>query len=552
MLKTPIPPVRVLVLAGFAFWSWSWTGGIHANDMANDVALEPDQGTVTLCADGRQDLCPRFPRGLGNVASVEPKIGYEPTTTAGRPGHPEPQTYFDYFGWQAFVALNWPVDGLFFPIGTPTADQFNHGPRRWNAFRSKQQIFAAQNLSAAASAEEKERALLNRQCSEASGRPILFEGSKFTISEFNEPFEPYPLIDRHGNYAVYDIRISPFEIAYLLNPDFTGLNLTTKAGQEKFLAQGGTYDFPGDAANPLGPGAMEIKTAWRIMTDKDDLSRYYTTDVTIAIARKNRGKDTPACIDATVGLVGMHIMQKFSRPKKFAPFWSWASFEHVDTAPYAQDARVSPVSGAVPIPSPDALATPTCDAVQTGGDTTGTDYAFFNPSCTDGGQSCTVNGPPRLRPKQTAYLWASAPPYAADYLTDGRYGTQVARCWRPYDSAAEITRTFKNAWREKAKALGVDHLVWENYEMIGTQWAVASQAEFTNPPLLDVKPFSAPVYMVNSTMETYVQTNEIPVGVLGSTGFHFKGPASCVACHNLATDAAGNPSNLSFLPSAAK
>ena len=65
---------------------------------------------------------------------------------------------------------------------------------------------------------------------------------------------------------------------------------------------------------------MEVKVAWRELTDQDDHTRYYVREALIA------GEDGYNYTIATMGLVGLHIMQKTAT----FPQWIWSTFEHID------------------------------------------------------------------------------------------------------------------------------------------------------------------------------------------------------------------------------
>jgi len=62
---------------------------------------------------------------------------------------------------------------------------------------------------------------------------------------------------------------------------------------------------------------MEIKAAWKVLTEQDDPKRYYTSEAVIFDPESS----TP-CSEATLGLVGLHITHKNFN----APQWVWATF----------------------------------------------------------------------------------------------------------------------------------------------------------------------------------------------------------------------------------
>jgi hypothetical protein len=72
-------------------------------------------------------------------------------------------------------------------------------------------------------------------------------------------------------------------------------------------------------------GSIAVKSAWVEMKGfgKEQQKRYYTRTAIV------RDPDTGKCARETVGLVGLHIIQKTpSRPQ-----WIWSSFEQVDSVP---------------------------------------------------------------------------------------------------------------------------------------------------------------------------------------------------------------------------
>lgn len=480
----------------------AWVGLTSSGALA-----QQGTATQTLCADGSDTLCSVMPTDMANV---KPLVGYIPDTNAGTTGAFN-QTFVDYFGWQSFVALNWPLDASGKPSATESIVSNETAPRVWSLFKSKDDVFGTANAAAG-------------ECAAAPGKLRLGNISKFSPNEFLEAFTPYPLIDRDLNFVVYDIRLNDTEVAYLQNN-----GLTTKAGQEAF---GKAYDFPAGVNDTVG--AIEIKTAWRILTDPDDFDEFYTTEAQIMIPAKNSETGNARCIDAIVGLVGMHIMQKFSHPEEFRNFWAWASFEHVDNAPTANKAPISQLNGESTL---ETLDPPSCTLAPNPLDNN--KYSFYNRFCNEKGKICPVNAPPSLK-GDTNFKWAKTAPYAAKYATDGltgAYGTQVARCFDIYPSADQVTADYVNQFGQS---------VWKNYMLVGVQWAASGSTGA--PPLSLLNPYPAPIYMANTTMETYVQIDPVKK----PEGAKSWAPGSCVICHNLAKDSAGNDSNLSFLPGFAK
>ncbi|CAO3421729.1 hypothetical protein [Azospirillum endophyticum] len=483
------------------------------------AAFQMGDATQTVCANGTDSLCSTLPTDMNGHPSVP---GYTPTTDTG--GTSFNQTFVDYFGWQAFVALNWPLDASGQPSTTQTIVTDTSSPRVWSNYQSKEEVFGT--LVAG---------IENSGCATKKGKLKVFRTSKFELTSFKESFTPYPLIDRYGNFVLYDVRLNNTDVSYL-----SSNNLTTKAGQSKFA---GSYDFPGGKGENVG--AIEIKSAWRIMTEKDDKGNYYTTEATIVVPKEYSESGSEMCIDATVGLVGMHIMQKFTNPVSFSNFWSWATFEHIQNAPLADKAPVSQVNKQAAV---NTLDPPTCTRFPDPIDTT--KYSFYDVACNTAEGACKINTPPKsdtppkppgdtsmpLTGEDPVYKWAEKQPYASSYLNKGlggSFGTQVARCFDIYPSAKNVTEIYRAKLGNSA---------WSNYMLVGAQWA-ASGID-SSPVLNKLHPFPAPVYLSNVTMETYLQISPVISPESGS--------GSCITCHNLATDTTGKTSNFSFLPGNAK
>ena len=463
---------------------------VSATTAASD---EKDYKQNALCVDGSDRLCSTLPADLTGLKVV---LGYNPNTNAGQPGDAVTQINFDYFAWQMFVALNWPADGSGNPSKTPIG-QAPDAPRVWESYKTPAEVFPGNTAPGT--------------CGDGGGRLTLNQTSKLTTNSFIEPFTPYPLIDSAGNFVVYDIRMNDVEANYI-----TSNGLQTKKGQQAF---GKAWDLPRGKGS--SPGAIELKTAWRVFADAKAAKGFFSIPGRVEVAAANSASGQPLCLDVTLGLVGMHIMQKITTPAQFSDYWVWATFEHASNAPLAKGATPSGINADALSPPEKPLAS--CPVPGTARGT----WSFFDARCTDNGKSCMPNDPP-AKPASGNYLWQSKPPFAASYLKDGKFGTQAVRCWRVYETANQVSDQFQTALEGSA---------WANYRLIGAQWA---QGASEGAP--SIAPYSAPFYLTNTTLETYLQINEI--GIKPHLG---NAPGSCIACHDFATDSAGNNSNFSFL-----
>ena len=76
----------------------------------------------------------------------------------------------------------------------------------------------------------------------------------------------------------------------------------------------------------LQSGSTDIKAAWIDMSNMPHPERYYTRTAWLL------DPDTGGCAQKSVGLVGLHIVQK--TPTR--PQWIWTTFEQVDNVPPSQ------------------------------------------------------------------------------------------------------------------------------------------------------------------------------------------------------------------------
>jgi hypothetical protein len=98
-------------------------------------------------------------------------------------------------------------------------------------------------------------------------------------------------------------------------------------------------------------GSIAVKSAWVEMQGftPDQQKRFYTRTAVV------KDPATGQCSSETVGLVGLHIIQKTpSRPQ-----WIWSSFEHVDNVPPAEPGSTGKFTfhdgGAGPMPATNPL-----------------------------------------------------------------------------------------------------------------------------------------------------------------------------------------------------
>ncbi|MBB4636988.1 hypothetical protein [Longimicrobium terrae] len=410
----------------------------------------------TLCAD------PSTPNQLCAT------IPHEVMVTLGGDYHgldPKTQTHFDAFSWQSFVALNWPADGSGNPLPGTFADN-PAAPRVWEGWTDAAVLFWGDGAAGPCLP----------QLRAGGGRKLLLQMAK--NGQVVNPHATFdeavggPLLDRNLNFALFEKKVSPDEAGYIRDS-----SLVTVAGQQAI----DTINFPaGSYASGMtggSVGAMEVKAAWRILQPQsgDDTTRYYHREAVIHVPAENSPTGTPFCINATVGLVGIHIIHKTGR----FPAWVWSTFEHVDNAP-------------------ECLGEKNCTADPK------VRYSFYNPACDT---TCKLNT--QLRGNQflqdSSFIWNKTAPYGSRYAWGGRFGSQLGRTQALYVP----TDSMNTYWRGQ-----MGNSVWRNYRLIGSQW----QAIVPGFPKSDTS--SAPAILGNTTLESYIPDN-----------------SSCIGCHSFATTA---------------
>lgn len=132
------------------------------------------------------------------------------------------------------------------------------------------------------------------------------------------------LVDRNGR-AVYT--------TMMINDTYRDFVLDKKLYEAQAL-----LDFPDTTSFPVG--SLSLKAAWKIVADGEDTTGMYTTVAEIKLLTDDNGSigipespDTRK--DVEVALVGFHI----AIVVEGHPEAIWATFEHVNNAPYVADGQ---------------------------------------------------------------------------------------------------------------------------------------------------------------------------------------------------------------------
>lgn len=440
--------------------------------------LKSDETTPEIfnrfCNSGGDNLCPDLPYDADIVAGV----GYDSDLDSAR------QPPFDVFSWQTFVALNWPADSTGKPWGNSIGDH-PEAPRVWDFYQDPVEVF--DNPSSLL--------VLNLGAAKNDGKKYFFRiskapvklGSGNTITDMHgfQEADGHPLIDRNNNFALYEIKMNPVQANFIKVNKLTTIEniytyASTKGGHHGASKDSFDLNLPRSDSSKKNDGTIEIKAAWRILVPSmgDDTTRFYCRQAVIYVDSAHSLSGKAFTVNATVGLVGMHIVRNTA---KFGTFLIWSTFEHVDNAPdNLQQAQMEP----------------------------NRKWSFYNPKCLN----CPQNNAPQFVGNDSPfYKWQDSMPYAQRYTIkpedynqpqkgrDTAIGSQAVRVYPVY----YYTELLNRLWQAKLKGT-----VWANYRLIGSQWQT-SELQHGAP---------APFYLGNTTLETFIQTD-----------------ASCIGCHGSAT-----------------
>ena len=263
----------------------------------------------------------------------------------------EDRTFFDFFAWQTFVGLVWPADSTYrgAPDRTISPADFskynsndssnpNRVPVVWETFRTFDDAFPVtkKNLNAT---------------------PELWDGTPyrrpFTLDltskgnshdNLNEAFSSV-LIDQNHQYVRYSLGLNKVMYEFIRENKWYLKENLPKSPTQASLPPLVNANKPQQPITTISQpqtntiikqtvkgNSIEIKSAWRIMILQDsikphqtwkiadDLSRYFISKANITDAATGKIKEV------LVGLVGLHVVVK---TPQFAQ-GLWSSFEHVD------------------------------------------------------------------------------------------------------------------------------------------------------------------------------------------------------------------------------
>ncbi len=416
---------------------------------------------------------------------------------------PAAQRWFDIFSWQAFLALNWPA----LPDGEPDnsktlADRST--PRVWEHYIDAGIVYRKDGAppppwaEAVAASRDKTFWMSGKTIGTPADKKNAQDGDYIlpVVGGPSGSLQAFtgPMIDQQGKWVRYQAAMNKIAFDFLVENQLYNLE-----GQIAYTAQNQIV-FPANRGREKH-GAIEIKMSWKQMSGQEDPARFLVRQARVVPL-------TGAPYTADFALVGMHIAAK----TESSPTWIWATFEHVDNTSVndlEQDSRGRPLR-------------PT----------------FFNPD----NPTIPVNS---LAPKN------AAPVNRYNPATGKADGPAVFTSWdeslttNPTQATMVLpipkaTAALNTQVRAALAQLGS---VFQYYELIGTQWPAASDFPgFTNgvanqadgrllpsaheSVIYKIPGKVVPVFLVNTTMETFFQNGNQPAGPVADD---YRLPAGLIA-----------------------
>ncbi|HWR49857.1 MAG TPA: hypothetical protein VN428_02045 [Bryobacteraceae bacterium] len=388
---------------------------------------------------------------------------------------PEAQRLFDVFAWQAFIALNWPAG----PDGTADRSKTLRDsvtPRVWMAWRQNETVFRPDGARPEPWNGARQAVPTDHYMWRSSK---MLDESRSPLNELTETVQAFtgPLIDQNGAFVRYESYMNEPQFDYIVQN-----GLYSQEGQLAFTAKGQLIEFP---ANVIGAtprhGSMGIKLAWKELGDNDIPARYLTRPaVVVKTTFDAQGKMVKTKVPRLMGLVGMHV----TALTQSSPNWIWATFEHIDNVVSNDLAFGVTRSGAHGRVRP----------------------SFNNPD--------TPTKRVNILPPRNALPDANSSFTTWDEAKTTN-PTQLTRLIAIPPATAALNADVQAVLRSEGSVL-------QYYELIGTQWPVqpgfpafgGGSGSAPESILFKAPGRVVPVYLVNTTMESYFQVGDQVAGPL--------------------------------------
>ena len=239
--------------------------------------------------------------------------------TAACPKFGELQSGVDVFSWNEFIAFNWPATSACVADTTKSILSIksgNQGPVVWQTMMSSDDVFVGANKTPADWCKGDNVTALFEKKPLTLSHPSKAVASEATLEALGAAISQPTSVKAVGG-VVTDQRQRWLRFERLMN-------------QPEYAAIVGNKWYQLSVLNPLTSinlptGSVEFKSSWKILTPAEiKAGRYYTTVATVY--NTPEGAKSPGPNPVTLGLVGLHIIQKTPQQQGF--FWS--TFEQVD------------------------------------------------------------------------------------------------------------------------------------------------------------------------------------------------------------------------------
>lgn len=248
--------------------------------------------------------CPNAP--VANISS--PQVPCDVCIPTSFPSSANAIAFFDDYSWRSFIALVWPALNGQRGVPDPNQNVGGPGPRVFETYKGLWELFHVDG-SKPGPWNSYDLPAMNA-CGVQTGFNDLVLASFSKYSDLGQAFFGTlvgPLVAQNTTYVRYLTAYNQIEYDQI-----TSTQWYLRANLPATL----TFNI----------NSLDIKSAWMDMTNAKHPERYYTR--TAWLMDPGTGK----CSQTTVGLVGLHIVQK--TPTR--PQWIWSTFEQVDNVPPAQ------------------------------------------------------------------------------------------------------------------------------------------------------------------------------------------------------------------------
>ena len=228
-----------------------------------------------------------------------------------------PVNYFDDYAWRAFLAMVWPAAPGHRGMADVKKPLGAAGPLVFETLKSLWEVFHEDGSAPASDFQTYDNAAHNAcQVKPQFGDLVLASFSGIDeIGQAGAGELAGPLAAQNGRYVRYQTLYNQAAFDFIV--------------RNRYYLRSALPEVP--SPRPTTPviefpvGSLVLKAAWLDMAGfpAEQVKRYYTRRAIV------RDPGTGACSRVTVGLVGLHLVQKTaSRPQ-----WIWSSYEQIDSAP---------------------------------------------------------------------------------------------------------------------------------------------------------------------------------------------------------------------------